>query len=563
MKLSALKFSTQMQAPNDADSRNAALLVQAGFIRKLAAGVYHHLFLGKRTLKKIEQIIREEMDAIEGLEVRMPALVPQANWEQTGRDNVDVGFRTTGANGRDFILGWSHEEAVTPLVGEFIKSYRDLPISVYQIQTKFRNEPRAKSGILRGREFDMKDMYSFHVSQECLESYYERTKQAYLNVFNRCGLNAYIVEASGGSFSDKRSHEFSVICEAGEDLIVINKTNNTAENVEVAQAYAGHKNPEETEIELATVEVNRGTSVTDNAEAHGVPNWKILKSVVYKVDEGFLGISIRGDLQIDMAKLSKYLGTKKVRVANDEELAKLGLVKGYISPINNDKIEFIADESVSTVKNYVTGANMQNMDYIGANIGRDFQFKDTAQLAELTPELFKNSSEDEIELAKAIEVGNIFQLGTTFSDAFGLKYTDEEGKDQKVIMGCYGIGVTRLLGTIVEIHNDEKGMIWPKSVAPYQVQLISLGNEDDLTEYANSLYEELQKTGIEVLFDDRNERAGKKFNDADLIGTPIRVVVSSKLLAAKQVEIKERTENEAKFIAAQELTKYVKEFYEN
>ncbi|PIQ79219.1 proline--tRNA ligase [Candidatus Peregrinibacteria bacterium CG11_big_fil_rev_8_21_14_0_20_41_10] len=561
MRYSKLVGQTLMNPPSDADSRNAELLIQAGFVRRLAAGIFSYLPLGKRVLAKIENIIREEMNAVAGQEVSMPALIPIENWQITGRDNVDISFKTVGANDREFILGWTHEEVVTPLLQEFVSSYRDLPLAVYQFQAKFRNEPRAKSGVLRGREFTMKDMYSFHTTQADLDVYYNQVKQAYFNVFKRCGLNAYIVEASGGAFTDKRSHEFAVVTDAGEDTILVYEGSEMAENLEIAKAYVGKRNPDEAEVEMGEIAVDRGLTVEANAEAHGVPAWKILKTVVYKIDEGFVGIVIRGDLNVDMDRLKKYFGAENIRTATDEELVKLELLKGYISPVNNEKIDFIGDESVASVTNYVTGANKLRTDYVGVNLARDFVLKDVSHFAELDKKMLCEFGNCEVEVYKAVEVGNIFQLDTVYTDAFGMAYNDADGVQKSVVMGCYGIGVTRLLGTIAEVCNDGNGIIWPKTVAPYQIHLLDLGNEEEVKDYATDLYTELVALGFEVLYDDRDERAGKKFNDADLIGIPVRVVVSGRNLKDGKLEIKNRAGDEVMLLNKVDTIKWLNEYY--
>jgi len=561
MRYSKLVGQTLMNPPSDADSRNAELLIQAGFVRRLAAGIFSYLPLGKRVLAKIENIIREEMNAVAGQEVSMPALIPIENWQITGRDNVDISFKTVGANDREFILGWTHEEVVTPLLQEFVSSYRDLPLAVYQFQAKFRNEPRAKSGVLRGREFTMKDMYSFHTTQADLDVYYNQVKQAYFNVFKRCGLNAYIVEASGGAFTDKRSHEFAVVTDAGEDTILVYEGSEMAENLEIAKAYVGKRNPDEAEVEMGEIAVDRGLTVEANAEAHGVPAWKILKTVVYKIDEGFVGIVIRGDLNVDMDRLKKYFGAENIRTATDEELVKLELLKGYISPVNNEKIDFIGDESVASVTNYVTGANKLRTDYVGVNLARDFVLKDVSHFAELDKKMLCEFGNCEVEVYKAVEVGNIFQLDTVYTDAFGMAYNDADGVQKSVVMGCYGIGVTRLLGTIAEVCNDGNGILWPKTVAPYQIHLLDLGNEEEVKDYATDLYTELVALGFEVLYDDRDERAGKKFNDADLIGIPVRVVVSGRNLKDGKLEIKNRAGDEVMLLNKVDTIKWLNEYY--
>ncbi len=576
MRYSKFFGKTSMSVPHDADSVNAKLLTQGGFVDKMAAGIYNYLPLGKRVLDKIIQIIREEMNAVDGQEIAMPALHPIELWEQTGR-NVTADailYRTKGAGDKDFVFAPSHEEAVTPLAKKYVQSYKDLPLSVYQFQTKFRNEPRAKSGVLRGREFGMKDMYSFHVSDDDLDQYYERAKQAYLNVYMRCGVKAYVVEASGGIFSDKISHEFSVVTPAGEDTILVCNKCNIAQNLEIAEGKIHNPHdPEEKELPMKEVEMERGPSVEENAKAHKVPASKILKSVVYKLQSGGrIGVCIRGDLQVNEHKLSKYVGSE-VHPASKEDLAAIGLIPGFISPVGLPKVEgglkhaaevkgndkgvkevvhgntalpFIGDQSIRNVKNFVTGANKRNLDLVNVNLGRDFTVEEFVDVVSIEAGFACSKCDSKLEEVTAIEAGNIFKLGTKYSEAFDLNFTDEKGKRQLVTMGCYGIGTTRLVGTIVEASHDEKGIIWPKSVAPFHVHLIALGAEKDseVKKEAEKLYETMMKEHVEVLYDDRDESAGKKFNDADLIGIPLRIVISSRTLKEQSVEWKMRSEKD-------------------
>lgn len=523
---------------------------------QLVAGVYNFLPLGLRVLKKINRIIREEMDAVSGQELSMPTLHPRELWKTTGRDETmdDILYRTKGAGDHDFIIGPSHEETVTPLAAKFIQSYKDLPVAVYQIQTKFRNEPRAKSGILRGREFGMKDMYSFHATEEDLDQYYEKVMEAYLRVFSRCGLEAYVMEASGGAFTEKHSHEFAIKTDAGEDVMLLCNNCKFAQNLEVAEAkFENIQDPDEKEKPLKKVHAPRGPSIEEGANLHKVPEWKILKSVIYKLKDGLLGVCIRGDLQVNQERLEKYL-KEKLRVATKEELKEAGLCMGFISPIGT-KIPFIADHSIKYVTNFITGANEHDYDYLNANIGRDFTVKEFLHLSDVTlgcPKCGKPMTEE-----KAIEAGNIFKLGTKYSKDFGLTFADKDGESKLVVMGCYGIGSTRLVGTIVEACHDEKGIVWPKNVAPFDVHLLTLGNDEDACKEAEKIYGNLLKEGYKVLFDDRNESAGKKLNDADLIGIPLRVIVSKKTLEKGSVEIKKRTEKEASFVKSSDISKYI------
>lgn len=566
MRYSKLLGKTRHNPPCDADSRNAVLLTQGGFIEKVAAGIYNFLPLGYRVLSKINKIIREEMAIVGGQEILMPALHPVELWHTTGRDRTmdDILYRTKGAGGKDFVLGPSHEETVTPLVAKYVQSYKDLPLSVYQIQTKFRNEPRAKSGLLRGREFGMKDMYSFHTSDEDLDKYYEEVKDAYFRVYKRLGLDAYIIEASGGPFSDKYSHEFSIITPAGEDTIIICEKCGIAQNLEIAVGKippAGKA--EEKELPMEEVAIERGFTVADNARAHHVPEYKILKTVVYEVDgKGLVGIVIRGDLNISDIKLENYL-KKRLRSASPEILKEAGLVQGYISPVKtpgNIKISFIGDNSIKNVKNFVTGANAFAKDYKNVNLGRDFTVAEFADLVEVKSGFPCSKCGKPLKELKAIEAGNIFKLGTKFSDACGLKFTDKDGTEKPVVMGCYGIGTTRLVGTIVEAKHDENGIIWPMNAAPYHVHLLSIGNDENVHLKADKLYEKLTKTGIEILYDDRHETAGVKFKDADLIGIPLRLVISSRTLEKDSVEWKVRSEKDSKIEKIIGIEKKIKEF---
>lgn len=573
MRYSKLFGKTRYSAPADANSVNAKLLTQGGFIEKQAAGIYNFLPLGLRVLNKVNDIIRDEMNKIGGQEILMPTLHSREVWKETGRDqSMDtVLYRTKGVDDQEFVLGPSHEEIVTPLVKKFIRSYKDLPMAVYQIQTKFRNEPRAKSGMLRGREFGMKDLYSFHLTEKDLDDYYEKAKVAYMNVFKRCGLDAYIIEASGGAFSDKFSHEFSILTPAGEDSIILCEKCGAAQNLEIAEGkyedvsqYEKGK-VKERELPMKEVPAKRGPSILEGVRLHGVPEWKILKTVVYEVENsGLVGICIKGDLNINDFKVEKYF-KKKVRTASPEILKKAGLIQGFISPVNmpsDVKISFIGDHSIKNVKNFVTGANKKEIDIVNANIGRDFTVKDFTDFVQVKGSFKCAKCGGNLEEMKAIEAGNIFKLGTKFSEAFGFTVTSQDQKQVPVIMGCYGIGNTRLVGTIVEACNDENGIIWPKNTAPYHVHLMHLGNDEETSKKADKLYKELTAEGVEVLYDDRNESAGVKLKDSDLIGLPLRLVVSKRTLEKSGVEWKERTKKESKNVdlkkVVAEVVKFVK-----
>lgn len=564
MRYSRLCSKTTFNTPHDANSKNAEYLIQGGFIHQVAAGIYNFLPLGLRSLRKINQIIREEMDKIDGQEIAMPLLHPRDLWKKTGRDTTmdEILFRTNGTDNKDYLLSPSHEETVTPLIQSYVKSYKHLPVSVYQIQTKFRNEARAKSGVLRGREFGMKDMYSFHETQEDLDQYYEKVKAAYLRIYERCGLKAYVVKASGGAFSDQYSHEFAVLTPAGEDTILICEKTQEAQNLEVATGKIPEFQSQEAEKPMQQMPCERELSIQASANAHDVETSKVLKTVVYEVKGGgLIGVCIRGDLNINEHKLTQHLKAE-VRVAPNQKVTAAGLVPGFISPVDNDKIPFIGDHSIKSVKNYVTGANQDQIDLINVNQGRDFTITEIIDLVQVDERFTCSTSGEPLVAHKGIEAGNIFKLGTIYSQACNFKITNREGQQQYPIMGCYGIGNTRLLGTVVEACHDEKGIIWPKSIAPYQVHLISIGKEgSDAVQKADEIYNQLQNEGIDVLYDDTSESAGKKFNNADLIGIPVRIVISSRTLEAESSEWKERSKEEAESVALADITSKVKQFY--
>jgi len=563
MKYSKLFGKTRHDPPCDADSVNAKLLTQAGFIEKVAAGIYNILPLGWRVLNKINTIIREEMNSVGGQELLMPALHPIALWETTGRDRTmsDILYRTKASGNKEFVFGPSHEETVTPLAGRYIQSYKDMPFAVYQVQTKFRDEPRAKSGLLRGREFGMKDMYSFHTTEADLDNYYEDVLKAYSRVYERCGMKAHVIEASGGPFSDKLSHEFAIETPAGEDTVIFCEKCGIAQNLEVATGKVSEVANEEEERDMKEVEVKRKNSVEANAKAHDVEDWRILKTVVYEVEgEGLVGVVIRGDLSVSETKLQNYL-KKLLRPATPETLKAEGLVRGFISPVNAPEgISFIADHSVKSVNNWVTGANKQDLDFVDVNMGRDFQIKDFTDLVEVSAGFKCQKCDGQLKEMTAIEAGNIFKLGTKYSEAFDVKFTDSDGKQKLVVMGCYGIGNTRLMGTVVEASHDENGIIWPGPIAPFDVHLVYLGNDEEVLNKAESLYKDLTDAGFEVLYDDRDERAGVKLNDADLIGVPLRILVSKKTLEKQGVEWKERGSSEGKIVKLDALTKEIEGF---
>lgn len=563
-------FGKTNKTSKEYDSVNATLLIKAGFIDQTMAGVYTFLPLGLRVLTKIETIIREEMDKI-GSEMLMSALVPNELWETTGRyEGVDVLFKAEGANklsqtknDASYVLSPTHEEAVTPIAKSFNVSYKDLPFAVYQIQTKFRNESRPKSGLMRGREFRMKDLYSFHKSEAELKEYYKVAKEAYFNVFNRVGLGAetYYVAASGGDFTEDFSHEFQTRCDTGEDIIFYSPEDKAAYNREVAPCMAVE--PKNQEKEMGKYDEVFGENIIGVKELceflHTTPE-HTTKTLFYDTDKGPIIAAVRGDYEVNEWKLQKAAQVKWVKLCEPETITKLtGAQVGYAGIVNTPKgIPVYIDEAVKYLTNFETGCNKTNYHAVNVNWGRDVQMPEVMYDIKLAKEgdLYTETGKP-YEVFRASEVGNIFPLNTKFSKAFNYYFTDENGKQQIVYMGSYGIGSSRVMGVIVEKFHDNKGIIWPKQIAPFQVHLVGLNLDDEaIRKQAEELYERLKENNFEVLFDDRNDvSAGAKFADADLIGIPVRVVISKKTNG--KVEVKGRTEEKAQMLEENDLVQYL------
>lgn len=572
MRYSQIPFKTLKKVSSDLVSKNARLLTQAGYIHQEVAGVYTFLTLGLRVLNKIESIIKEEMDKI-GVEINMTALAPIKIWDQTGRkDTVDVLMKTIPANelakaknNTEYVLGSTHEEMVTPLVMEFNRSYRDFPFAVYQIQTKFRNEPRAKSGLLRGREFLMKDLYSFHTSEEDLKLYYEKVKDAYWNVFEKLGIGkgkSFLTLASGGDFTKDYSHEFQTVCEAGEDMIFHVKSKNLTYNREVAPSKAPEIDEDDItfeEEELKEVEGKGIIGVEELAAFLEISVSMTTKTILFENEKGeIIAAAVRGGYDINEEKLRKVADCQTLILASKEKVKEVtGAEVGYAGLLNlPSEVRVFMDESMGGRKNFEMGSNKTNYHAINVNFGRDIPEPDTfydiktAKERDLYPE-----TGEVYKVHKAAEVGNIFPLGTKFSKAFGFTFTDEHGKENPVYMGSYGIGPSRVMGVMAEIFSDEKGLMWPKAVSPFDVHLVGL-----VKEKADEVYKKLTEAGVDVLYDDReNVSAGEKFADADLIGIPVRLVVSERTHSAssgqagEQVEWKERNKTESEMFALDDV----------
>lgn len=560
MKYSQLHTRTE-KTGKQYDSINATLLIKGGFIDQTMAGVYAYLPLGLRVLTKIEQIVREEMNLI-ATEVLLPALSPTLVWSQTDRLNsIDVLMTAQGGNeaskkrnNTNYVLNSTHEELMTPIVQKFNLSYKDFPVALYQIQSKFRNEARAKSGLLRGREFRMKDLYSFHESEADLQAYYELVKTAYQCVFQRIGLGSdtVLALASGGDFTKDYSHEFQTKCESGEDTIFFDEVSETYYNKEVAPSQAPQVNEEVAQLAMQEILTQDLTTVASLIDFLKIPVEKCVKTMIYLTDdERVVAAAVRGDYDINEIKLRKVVSCNSLKLASaDEILGITGAKQGYAGLLNlPPNVTLVVDDAVASLTNFECGANKTDYHLINVNWQRDLPKPDhfydikLAKPGDLNPK-----SGQPLAHFAASEVGNIFPLGTKFSKAFNYTYSDQSGQQQLVWMGSYGIGTSRLLGVIVEKFHDEKGIVWPSAVAPFTAHLISLpGGELN----AEQLYQQLIEAGIEVLWDDRQVSAGQKFSDADLIGCPYRLVVSTK--TQSQTELKARNNDQTELLSTSQI----------
>ena len=550
MRYTKLFGKTLREEPSEAETASHRLMLKAGLIYQVSAGVYSYMPLAWRSLKKVERIIREEMDAAGSQELRMPVLQPRELWDQSGRAEAFGAnlFSLTDRRDRPLVLAPTHEEVVTMMARSFVRSYRDLPVILYQVQTKLRDEPRSRGGLLRVREFDMKDAYSFNESEESLDRSYQAMVAAYRKIYERCGLNAIMAEADSGAIGGKDSHEFIQPAESGEDVIVVCANCGYAANTEKAQCV---KPPQEADGVLPMEEVHTPGIKTIEALAQflGVPESKTLKAVFYAADGQVVFVTIRGDMEVNEVKLRNVLHATDLRLATAEEVEGAGLVAGSASPVGLSGIERIADDSIQLGVNFVVGANREGYHLKNANYPRDFEvdiMTDIA-LAEAGQACIRCGTA--VEAVRGIEVGHVFKLGSRYSEIFEASFLGPDGSLRPLLTGCYGIGVGRLMAAVIEVNHDDKGMIFPPAVAPYHVSLCALGQDPDVNEAADRLYGELNDSGVEVLYDDREESAGVKFNDADLLGLPVRAVVSRRSLKGGGVELKRRWEKEAQTVA--------------
>lgn len=550
MYYSKLLIPTLKESPADAEVISHKLMVRAGMIRQLAAGIYSILPLGLRVLKKVEAIIREEMNQIGGQEVFLPSIQPAELWQESKRWDFygKELLRIKDRHDREFCYGPTHEEVITDIVRKEVKSYRQLPVILYQIQTKFRDEVRPRFGIMRGREFLMKDAYSFHADEADTQKTYAQMAKAYANVFTRCGLEFKQVQADSGTIGGSFSHEFAVLADSGEDEIAFCESCGYASNMELAESRSDSKTTSTNGTdELKEIHTPDKKSVEEVSEFLGLPCEKIVKTIVLENENGLVAGLVRGDHEINPVKMKNLIGCEWLLPAAEKMInEKLGVPCGYIGPVDLD-IPIYADQEVATLENFVTGANKADTHFTGVQTQRDLKIQKFGDLRRIqSGDPCPRCDDGKYQVKRGIEVGHIFILGTKYSEAMHALYLDSNGKENPMVMGCYGIGVGRTAAASVEQNHDEKGIVWPLNLAPFEVVIIPVNfKNDDLKNACESIYTQLSEMRIEVLLDDRQDRLGVKLKDADLIGIPLQIIVGPKNLEEGKIEIKIRKTQES------------------
>ena len=571
MLATKLYAPTLREVPSDADVVSQQLMLRAGFMRKTANGLYSFLPLGWKSIKKIEAIVREEMDRASAQEIMMPILQPAEIWKESGRWNAYGAemMRINDRHDNEFCLGPTHEEMITTLVKNEINSYRQLPVNLYQIQSKFRDERRPRYGLMRSREFIMKDAYSFDVDEAGLDESYKSMYDAYTRIFTRCGLTFRPVEADSGAIGGSGTHEFMAIAEAGEADIVYCTKCDYAANIEIGKPGI-MKQDEEALQELSVVDTPNASTIEAVAEMLNLPLHKTIKAVVFSIDGKVVLAIVRGDHEVnEVAVQHAVLGSVEPEMATPEELEKVGLTAGFISPIGLKQTEdfaIVVDESVMETYNVCGGANKKDAHYVNINPKRDFNVEDIiiAPIRLITKDDVCPKCGGALEHAKGIEVGQVFKLGTKYSEALQATFLDQNGRPNPMIMGCYGIGVSRTLAAAIEQYHDENGIIWPRSIAPFEAVIVPINAKDEaLMSTSQTIYTALQNAGVDVLLDDRKDRAGVKFKDADLIGYPLRITVSKNTLENNEVEIQIRKSGETLPCAIDSVADKVTELLQN
>ncbi|MBE6080072.1 MAG: proline--tRNA ligase [Veillonella sp.] len=557
MLASKLYAPTLRETPADADVVSQQYMLRAGMIRKMAGGIYSYLPLAWKSIRKIEAIVHEEMQAIGSQEIMMPIIQPAEIWQESGRWNVYGAemIRLTDRHDRNYCLGPTHEEMITTLIKDEVKSYRQLPLTLYQIQNKYRDERRPRYGLMRSREFIMKDAYSFDIDEAGLDKSYWDMYHAYENVFSRCGLYCKPVEADSGAIGGSNSHEFMALAESGEADVIYCDNCDYAANIEIGKPGV-MKQSEEPLLELTEVATPDAKTIEAVAEQLSLPLDKTIKAVVLSVDGVVVLAMVRGDHEVNEIAVQHAVdGGVEPEMASDEELVAAGLTGGFISPVGlkqTETFKIVVDESVMEMFNACGGANKKDAHYININPKRDFNLEDiiVAPIRLITKDDVCPNCGGHLEIAKGIEVGQVFKLGTKYSESLNGTFLDQNGRPNPYIMGCYGIGVSRTLAAAIEQFHDENGIIWPRAIAPFEVVVVPINAKDEaLMEASTKIYDELKAAGVDVLLDDRKERAGVKFKDADLIGYPLRITVSKNTLESGAVELKTRKTGEAVEVA--------------
>ncbi|EGQ0326106.1 TPA: proline--tRNA ligase [Staphylococcus pseudintermedius] len=565
MKQSKVFIPTLREVPAEAEAISHQLLLKAGLIKQNAAGVYSYLPVATRVIHKISDIIRQEMERIDAVEVVMPVLQQSELWKESGRwDAYGMELmRLRDRNQREFALGPTHEEVVTSLVRDELRSYKQLPLTLFQIQTKFRDEKRPRFGLLRGREFIMKDAYSFHTDKESLMETYQNMYNAYSTIFKRVGLNVRPVVADSGAIGGNHTHEFHALSAIGEDTIVYSNNSDYAANIEKAEVtYYETVNTAEALQPLEKVETPNVKTAQELADFLGQPLENIIKTMVFKVNGAFILLLVRGHHEVNDVKIKDYFKTDDVAMATDDEIRNLlGASPGSLGPVTDRDVKVYADQFVQSLRNLAIGANEDGYHYVNANVERDFQIEGYGDFRFILEGEPLADGSGPAQFAEGIEVGQVFVLGEKYSEAMKATVLNQQGREQNLTMGCYGIGVSRTLSAIIEQHHDDNGIIWPKSVTPFDVHLISVNpKKDEQRACADRLYDQLLGT-YDVLYDDRNERAGVKFNDADLIGIPVRVVVG-KNASEGIVEVKRRDTGDSEDVHVNDLVTHLEKLYE-
>ena len=553
MRYSEFGLTTLKETPSEAEIVSHQLMLRAGLIRRLASGLFTWMPLGLRVLRKVERVVREEMDRAGALELLMPAVQPAELWQESKRWDKygSLLLRMKDRHERDFCFGPTHEEVITDIARRELRSYKQLPVNFYQVQTKFRDEIRPRFGVMRAREFIMKDAYSFDVDQAGLEASYQRMHAAYTAIFERLGLEFRVVDADSGEIGGSRSQEFHVIADSGEDAIAYSDEDSYASNIETAATLATGDSPAEPQQEFATVDTPGTTTIQALCNLLGIQADQTLKTLIVEGTEGPVALVLRGDHELNAIKAGKLAGVSEPLTMADGKTVfeATGAKTGYAGPIDlNVPVYF--DHAVAAMSDFVCGANENGKHHTGVNFGRDLATPETVDLRNVVDGDPVPGGTGKLRIARGIEVGHIFQLGTQYSEAMNATVQDADGNDVVMVMGCYGIGVTRIVGAAIEQNHDERGIIWPEPLTPFDVVIvpINMQRSDALREAAEALYRELLDQGYDVLFDDRDARPGVKFADAELIGIPHRLVISEKGLAAGELEYRHRRDADAQVL---------------